>query len=307
MSDKESLKAKYTEQELRQTRLEIVSMSLSDNIFFVNVMKNTRLFSHILSLLLGERMDVVGPIKEVKTEHKIDLSYIDSRSVRLDAVARDSNGTLCHIEMENIPSRMSPKRGRYYSAASDVDSLYPGSTFDELKKSFHLFLVDGDAVGNSQIINIFSRKNQFGEEYGDESYIYVVNINTMTDDALGRMLRSIKEPDPEKIEDDIVRDVVSSAKGDNDMELSIHDTKIRLSKEREEALFREGLRQGIEKGFEQGIEQGIEKGVEKGVESERIRIVEKALKSGSDKSTLLSFLMISEEELDRIIEKIQAK
>ena len=97
------------------------------------------------------------------------------------------------------------------------------------------------------------------------------------------MLRSIKEPDPSKIEDDVIRDVVSSAKGDNDMELSIHDTKIRLSKEREESLFKEGLRQGIE--------QGIEKGIEKGVECERVRIVKKALENDSDKATLLSVLL----------------
>ena len=291
MPDTEFLKAKYTEQELRQTRLEIVSMSLSDNIFFVNVMKNTRLFSHILSLLLGERMDVIGPIKEVVTEHTIDLSCAGSRSVRLDAVARDSNGTLCHIEMENTPSRMSPKRGRYYSAASDVESLHPGSTFDALKKSFHFFLVDGDAVGNSQTINIFSRKNQFGEEYGDESYIYVVNINTMTDDALGRMLRSIKEPDPSKIEDDVIRDVVSSAKGDKDMELSIHDTKIQLTKEREEALFREGLRKGIEQGLEQGVMQ------------EKIRMILSLYSQNVSKKIISSSTGFSIDEIDRIIKE----
>lgn len=231
MPDTESLKAKYTEQELRQTRLEIVSMSLSDNIFFVNVMKNTRLFSHILSLLLGERMDVIGPIKEVETEHTIDLSCAGSRSVRLDA------------------------------------------------------------VGNSQTINIFSRKNQFGEEYGDESYIYVVNINTMTDDALGRMLRSIKEPDPSKIEDDVIRDVVSSAKGDKDMELSIHDTKIQLTKEREEALFREGLRKGLEQGLEQGVMQ------------EKIRMILSLYSQNVSKEIISSSTGFSIDEIDRIIKE----
>lgn len=290
MANKESSKPRYSEMELRKTRMEIVSMSLSDNVFFVNVMKNVKLFSHILSVLLGEEMEVIGEIKEVETDCKLDFSLIGRRSARLDALARDSKGNLCHIEMENVPARMTARRGRFYSSASDVYSLMPGEDYEMLKKSFHLFFVDGDAVGNGKIVNIFSRKNQWGEEYDDGSYIYVINVNALSDDALGRLLRSIKEPDPEKIEDKVVQEVITFAKGDVDMEISIHDTKIRFSKEREEALFQEGVRKGIEKGIEEGIEK------------EKSSIAIEAMKLGLSRDVIMSLTRLSSEELDMVLE-----
>ena len=292
MPKEESL-PKYSEEELRATRREIISMSLSDNVFFVNVMKEVRLFSHVLSVLLKDKMEVIGEIREVRTEYDIDFRSIRRRSVRLDAIARDSKGNLCHIEMENIPARMTAKRGRFYSAAADIDSLLPGESYDMLKKSFHLFFTDGDAVGNGKTVNIFTRKNQDGEEYGDESYIYVVDINALTDDALGKMLRSLKEPDPNKMEDKVVREVVTYAKGDREMELSIHDTKIKLSKEREEAL------------LEQGRAEGLVEGKTKGESEEKAKTVIECFREGLQIDQIARIARITIEEAEAILKENQ--
>lgn len=115
----------YDEVELERIRRELQTMSLSDNELFLVLMRDTKLFSHVLSVVLGEEMTVDGEISMVETNKEIRLRTLGYRSVYLDAYARDSEGNVYHIEMENAPSRMPVKRVRYYCGAVSVHLFQP--------------------------------------------------------------------------------------------------------------------------------------------------------------------------------------
>ena len=242
----------------KRAKKEVSQMSLSDNALFVTLMKSTVLFNHVLSTIMGREMTIVGEITEVSTEHSIELGLY--RNVRLDALAKDSNGKLYNIEMENSVSRATPKRARYYASASDVSSLRTGDDFELLSDHYHFFLTDGDVIGNGETVNVFSRKNQDGRELGDGSCIFFVNMRCNGEDMLGKLLRSMRESELDKIEDSIVKNALSLVKEETEMQISIYDTKVMLSEEREKAIaeksFKEGMKEGLEEGKKEGIKEG---------------------------------------------------
>ena len=230
----------------KRAKKEVCQMSLTDNALFVTLMKSAVLFNHVLSTIMGREMTIVGEITEVSTEHSIELGL--HRNVRLDALAKDSNGKLYNIEMENSVSRAAPKRARYYASASDVSSLRTGDDFELLSDHYHFFLTDGDAIGNGETVNVFSRKNQDGKELGDGSCIFFVNMRCNGEDMLGKLLRSMRESELDKIEDIIVRNALSLVKEETEMQISIYDTKVMLSEERENAIAEKSFKEGMKEG-----------------------------------------------------------
>ena len=241
MEVEESNKKPADPEKQRIARKEVEAMSITDNAFFVNVMKSPELFSHILSLIMGERMEVIGEITEVETEKT--FTFLKRKDTRLDAVAIDSKGNICHIEMENTKSKATPKRARFYSAALTADSLKEGEDYEKLKRQISVYLVDGDALGKGRAVDSYRMRSEYGDELADGIDIIFVDINGEAEGELGEMLRCLKERDAYKMGDEILRKAVSYAKGDEAMQVSIYDTKVRFSEEREKALIAQGIKQ----------------------------------------------------------------
>lgn len=284
------VKRNYDNEELQRIRLEVQTMCLSDNELFLTLMRDPRLFSHVLSVVIGNRMETIGEIKVVSTNHQIRFSANGNHSVYLDAYATDNNGNVCHIEMENVPSRMPVKRVRYYCAASDISSLKAGLSYDKLPMSIHIVFTKGDVIGNGKAVTFVTRITDDGKEYGDESFIYHVNMLALASGELGMLIRSMLEPDPAKIEDEVVKDVVKSAKGDERTVRSIYEIKDVLSIQEKDAYFNAGKIEGIAEGKAVGRAEG-----------ER-DIILKAINEGRSKSEISSFLNISLDEIDSILD-----
>ena len=177
--------------------------------------------------------------------------------------------------------------------------LNSGDDYSRLKHSISIILVDGDPFGRGQTIYKFERKDQHNVPLNDHCYLYYVDINGNCDDEnLQRLLNSFKESNTEKIPDAIVRNVVKYCKGDEDMEISIQDTKVKLEKEREIALLKEGHKQGLEEGLQKGLEEGLEKGKQATIAT----MVIKAYKRGSSVEEIVDFLEIPAEQVLKIIE-----
>lgn len=285
----------YDEVELERIRRELQTMSLSDNELFLVLMRDTKLFSHVLSVVLGEEMTVDGEISMVETNKEIRLRTLGYRSVYLDAYARDSEGNVYHIEMENAPSRMPVKRVRYYCGASDVYSVRPGIEYEEMPRSIHMIFAKGDILKSGKAVTKVMRMTDDGKEYGDESYIYHINMLAIAEGELGRLVRSMLEPNPEKVEDSTVRGVLKSAKGGDSTVREICDIKNVLSRQEQEAFFAAGKAEGIAEGKAEGIAE------------ERSKLVRNAIQRGNSKDAISSMLAISIEEIDAIVNKIELK
>ena len=277
----------------RRARKEVEAMRITDNAFFVNVMKSPELFSHILSLIMGERMDVIGEIQEVQTEKT--FTFLKRKDTRLDAVAVDSNGNICHIEMENTKSKATPKRARFYSASLTADSLKEGEDYESLKRQISIYLVDGDALGKGRTVDSYRMRSGEGDELEDGIDIIFVDINGEAEGELGEMLRCLKERDAYKMGDEILKKAVSYAKGDDVMQVSIYDTKIRFSEETEKAILEQGRQEGIALGIEQGIEQGAMQA--------KIQMVISFYSNNVPKEVIANSTGFSIDEVDRIIQE----
>ena len=269
----------------RRARKEVEAMRITDNAFFVNVMKSPELFSHILSLIMGERMDVIGEIREVQTEKT--FTFLKRKDTRLDAVAVDSKGNICHIEMENTKSKATPKRARFYSAALTADALKKGEDYESLKRQISIYLVDGDALGKGRTVDSYRMRSDEGDELSDGVDIIFVDINGEAEGELGEMLRCLKERDAYKMGDEILRKAVSYAKGDEAMQVSIYDTKIRFSEETEKAI----------------LEQGRQEGIEQGAMQAKIQMVISFYSNNVPKEVIANSTGFSIDEVDRIIQE----
>ena len=93
------------------------------------------------------------------------------------------------------------------------------------------------------------------------------------------LIRSMLEPNPEKIEDTVIKGVLKSAKGDDSTVRSIHDIKDVLSKQEREAFFNAGKAE------------------------ERKRLILNALEKGISRNDISSFFNISIDEIDDVVNK----
>ena len=64
----------------------------------------------------------------------------------MDCVARDSEGKLFDVEIQQDNEGASPKRARYHSGLMDMNTLNPGQDFDELPESYVIFITRDDTL-----------------------------------------------------------------------------------------------------------------------------------------------------------------
>lgn len=114
---------------------------ISDNFFFQEVMKDTDLCKELLELILEVEIDHVTI---VDTEKSIKNSY-QSKGIRVDAYVNDSKGSVYNIEMqaEDI-SDILPKRIRFYQSSIDMNLLFKGQKYYQLKDLIIIFICKFD-------------------------------------------------------------------------------------------------------------------------------------------------------------------
>ena len=142
-------------------------LTLSDNFIFQKVMLNKELCKKVLTEILGME---VTEIEYPESEKNIAIRR-DAKSIRLDVYVRDQKKVVYNVEMQQISEKDLPKRTRYYQGMIDMDLLEKGSFYDELNKSFVIFICTFDYFGKGQYKYTFSNKcdEVEGLELGDET------------------------------------------------------------------------------------------------------------------------------------------
>ena len=89
----------------------------------------------------------------------------------------EGDGEIYNIEMQTVRKTNLVKRMRYYHSAIDVDSLLRGNPYDQLKKSFVIFICNFDLCGDGfPVYESQTLWKQNGKETGDEQIKIVYNI-----------------------------------------------------------------------------------------------------------------------------------
>lgn len=274
-----------------------------------------RLLERILGIQI-ERLEFEN------VEHVIDPS-IEGRGVRLDAYVK-GEGTAFNIEMQAQTEYYLGCRLRYYQSVIDSDLLHKGDGYEDLPRSYIIFLCVHDSFGcGLPVYTIEPRCLENNDCQLDTRCTWIVlngSAWVKEDDEKLRSLLQYIEDGTVTEGDDLVaqidRLVVAANDDDKVMSEMISVSTVEANAERRvrqakkfysEVGFKQGYEageeQGLEHGLEQGIEQGLEQGLERGKREEAARIsalINRLLADGREQDILL---LGDQEALERLLKE----
>lgn len=147
------------------TKKPFEELTYSDSFMFAATMEDEEICREVLERALGI------PIRQVKTRSEATVFVNpDYRSIRLDVLAEENNGSKFDVEMQTTDKHNLPKRSRAYQGQMDMVSLKPGSDFNELPKSFIIFICTYDPFGQKRYRYTFTpRCHETGSELDDDT------------------------------------------------------------------------------------------------------------------------------------------
>lgn len=135
-------------QEHGQTMPTGMEINLCDFALFLSVMKNPEAHEIILQIIMD---DPTLKLEEVHVEQVV-LNKSGKRAIRLDAWAKDSDGTQYNTEMQNdIKKDDIRKRSRYYQGLLDTPILKSGkeTRYKNLPSTVIIFITKEDIFGEN--------------------------------------------------------------------------------------------------------------------------------------------------------------
>ena len=272
----------------------IEDLNLDDDFLFAKVMSDKEICKKVLEKILDIK---IKDIKMPEQQKVIDI-LLNSKAVRLDIYVSDENNTIYNVEMQKGKKNNLAKRSRYYQGSIDLDMITKGEEYDELQKSFVIFICTFDPFGKGRHIYTFQNicKEDNSLELGDETTKLFLNTKGKLKDVDKDMVEFLKYI--EESTDEVANS--SSSKLVKEINEKVRYLKQDKSMEVEYmTLFqrdREKIQEGIEKGIEQGIEQGIEKGI---VEANR-QMAKKMLSKGMTIEEVIAITELSKEEIENL-------
>ena len=195
---------------------------------------------------------------------------------------------------------------RYYHSAIDVDSLLRGNPYDQLKKSYVIFICNFDLCGDGfPVYESQTVWKQNGQEIGDEQIKVVYNTSAFEKAQDPRLRALLQYLSTATVTDEArpIADKVAAFKrlfpdGRPHMkyELDLYD---KWREGRAEGI-KEGIEQGLTQGRQEGIEIGEERGIAKGREEGILETAVAALKQGIPVETVASFTRKSNTEVEQL-------
>lgn len=119
------------------------TLTITDSFMFGRVMRNEEICKGVLERVLGLSID---HLVYRNTEQEID-PFIDARSVQLDLYLKD-DARVFDVEMQVRKRADLAKRLRYYQSVIDTDILPKGSSYEQLRESYIIFLCAHDPFGD---------------------------------------------------------------------------------------------------------------------------------------------------------------
>ena len=148
-----------------------IELQFSDAFMFAAAMEDEEICRGVLERILGI------PIRKVRVRAEASLLVNpDFRGVRLDVYADDEEGTIFNVEMQTTDKRNLPRRSRAYQGQLDLVALKPGDDFNQLPRSFIIFICTYDPFGIGRYRYTYEmRCRETGDELGDEAYKIFLN------------------------------------------------------------------------------------------------------------------------------------
>ncbi|MCM1273028.1 MAG: Rpn family recombination-promoting nuclease/putative transposase, partial [Clostridium sp.] len=153
-----------------------------------------------------------------------------------------------------------PKRSRYYQGMIDLNILEKGENYQDLKRSFVIFICTFDLFGKGR--HIYTFENRCLQDYdiglGDEATKIILNTKGTMDDVTPEMKRLLNYIDGQAASDAFTEELETAVKSVRSNE------KWRVDYMTLEMHYREKYEEGMEDGLEQGINIGRSEGIDIG-------------------------------------------
>lgn len=128
------------------------------------------------------------------------IQNLFGHSAQLDILAEDENGRRFNVEIQRADEGAPAKRARFYSSSLDTVFLKAGHDYEELPKTYVIFITENDVLQrNLPIYNIDRYIGQNMELFKDGSHIIYVNSQIQDDTPLGKLMQDMYCTDPAKL------------------------------------------------------------------------------------------------------------
>ena len=257
-------------------------LNLEDDFLFSRVMADEEVCRLLLEKLLGITISKIVISEEQKT---INLMF-DGKGIRFDVYLKDDKGTVYEVEMQKGKEIHLPKRTRYYQGNMDLDLVAKGASYDDLPKSFVIFICTFDYFKKGRHLYTFEKQcvEDHNIKLNDETQVLILNTKGTMNDVDDEMLEFLRYV--ERSTDEIAE----ASKGT--LVKNIHDRvkDVKCNKA-----------MGVQyMTFEEKLQESERRGLERGIETKAIEAAKNLKKAGVDIETIAKCVGLPAEEVEKL-------
>lgn len=177
------VKLQYEEEDLKL----LEKLTLLDDEFMTIIFdRNIKATELVLNIILG-RVDM--KVIEAIAQREYKNPVTGGRSIRLDIYAKDSEGKVYDIEVQNKDVGADVHRARFHSSMLDARMLRERQEFKEIHASYVIFITKNDYMKRGlPIYHVERVVRETGIMFGDGSHIIYVNGEYKNNDPLGKLM-----------------------------------------------------------------------------------------------------------------------
>lgn len=270
-------------------------LKFTDDFIFCKILENNPdLCRELLEVILGVKIKKVERISKQK-EIKVKT---DGKGVRFDVYLEDADNTVFDIEMQTTRKKDLPKRSRYYQGMIDMDLIQKRARYNELKKSYVIFICTSDPFTLNLPVYHFENACMEDRELllEDETEKVFVNAKGVRENISDEMKAFL----------DFLENKGSGSHLTRRLQEEVENAKLQEEWRHEymtlEEKYEEYFEEGREEGREQGREEGREQGREEGRRASCVELIKKNYAKGMPVSEIAEFMDLSETEIEEILQ-----
>ena len=180
----------FAERERRLKDLE--QLTLLSDVFMSVVLSDRNACQHVIRIL----MDDPG-IELVSVRTQYVISKVISHGARLDVLAEDKKGVICHLEIEGADVADHARRTRFYGSVTDGKFLRKGRDYNELPERYIFYISRKDIWKDGYTVYEEEKRfRQTGKKHNDGSHLIYVNAEIDDGSRIAKLMKYFKTADP---------------------------------------------------------------------------------------------------------------
>ena len=279
-------------------------LDLTNSFIFSKVMTDERLCKRLLEIILG--IDILR-IEYIEAEKDMKFAP-DGKGVRLDVYVDDKQGTVYDIEMQAIDTKELPKRSRYYQSMIDLTVLEKGASYEDLKKSYVIFICMADVFDKGRYVYTFRNicVDDPSIELGDDETKIFLNPygSGEISEELSEFFGYLREHKPTGEFTKALDESVTTAKGSAVWRKEYMTLEMEIRHAAHVAR-EEGYAEGRAEGHSEGLEEGRAEGHSEGDTGRLVNQICKKLKKGMSVAQIAEAVEEDEARVQEIVDVAQ--